>query len=583
MVRGPSMDRRSLFARKPLEMIAVKKTLLSTIAVALLLAGSASRAAAQGDMKPILVVSLAGYQRIMDDLAFVGKLSDSPDLAKNLEGMIAFFTQGQGLAGLDKTKPWGIAASTDGLSFQLLGFIPVTDLKKLLDALSGFRGDPDEENGIYKLQAPGLPIPLYIKSENGYAFISQDSAGLGSLPKDPTKLLGGLDKQYDVAIRLSVQNIPEVFRQLAIDQIKMGVEGSLEQAPGESDEQFEQRSKMTQQQMDTMVTTLNELDELTLGLSIDEAARRTYLDLSMTAAEGTPTAKQMASLPAPPSKFAGFIQPGAVATLHINSKANPENTDQSLVMINSLRSQILSQLDDQDFGSDQIKSTIKDVVGQVIDVLQDTVKGGVINGGAVVVGDGPFTLAGGGFVTDGAKLEGVVKKLADLAKNEPGFPADALKLNADKHKGVVFHTLTVDVPDDDDSSAMIKQLIGEKAVLTVATGKQSAFLAIGEKGVETIKKVIDKSEGVTETTDKPMELTVSLAPVLKLLSQAPDANPILGAMATTLKESGKDKIQLTSQPIKNGALYRLEAEEGILKILGAAVRLAAAQGGLGAF
>ena len=84
-------------------------------------------------MKPILVVSLAGYQRIMDDLAFVGKLSDSPDLAKNLEGMITFFTQGQGLAGLDKTKPWGLAASTDGLSFQLLGFIPVTDLKKLLD------------------------------------------------------------------------------------------------------------------------------------------------------------------------------------------------------------------------------------------------------------------------------------------------------------------------------------------------------------------------------------------------------------------------------------------------------------------
>ena len=38
-------------------------------------------------MKPILVVSLAGYQRILDDLAFVGKLSDSPDLAKNLEGV----------------------------------------------------------------------------------------------------------------------------------------------------------------------------------------------------------------------------------------------------------------------------------------------------------------------------------------------------------------------------------------------------------------------------------------------------------------------------------------------------------------
>jgi hypothetical protein len=565
-----------------LETFAVKKTLLSMMAVALLLAGSASRASAQGDMKPILVVSLAGYQRIMDDLAFVGKLSDSPDLAKNLEGMITFFTQGQGLAGLDKTKPWGLAASTDGLSFQLLGFIPVTDLKKLLDALSGFLGDADQENGVYKLQA-GLPIPLYLKEHKGFAYISQDSASFSSLPDDPVSLLGGLDKQYDVAIRLNVQNIPEVFRQLAIDQIKMGVEGSLEQSEGESDKQYEERSKSTQEQMDTLVTTLNELDEVTLGLSIDESARRTYLDLSLTAAEGTPTAKQMISLPAPPSKFAGFLIPDAVATMHINSKSAPENTDQSLVMVNSLRTQVMSQLDDQEFGNDQVKSTVKDVVGQVMDVLQDTVKKGVFNGGAVVVGDGPFTIAAGGLVSDASRLYAVVKKLADLAKNESALPADALKLNADKHKGVTFHTLSFEVPDDVDNSALIEQLIGEKSTLTVGVGKESAFLALGNKGIETLKKVIDKSEGVTETTDKPFELTVSLAPFLKLLSKTEDANPIIGAMAATLKESGKDKIQLTSQPIKNGSLYRLEAEEGILKIIGSAVKLAAAQSGLGAF
>ena len=562
----------------------MKKTLLTAIALAMLLAGSASRAQAQGDMKPILTVSLAGYQRIMDDLAFVGKLSDSPDLAKNLEGMIGFFTQGQGLAGLDKTKPWGLAASTDGLSFQLLAFIPVNDLKKLLDSLSGFLGDADQENGIYKLQPPGLPIPLYIKEQNGFAFISQDSAGLTNLPKDPVKLLAGLDKEYDIAVRLGVQNIPEVFRQLAIDQIKMGVEGSLEQQPGETDEQYEQRSKMTQQQMDTLVTTLNELDELTLGFSIDESARKTFLDLSMTAAEGTKTAKQMIALPAPPSKFAGFLLPDAVATMHINSKADPENTDQSLAMLGSMRAQVLSQIDNEEsLGSDQVRSTVKDVVNQVLDVLQDTVKQGVFNGGAVVVGSGPFTLVGGGLVSDGSRLEGVVKKLADLAKSEPDFPKDALKLNADKHKGIVFHTLTVDVPDDNDNSEMIERLIGEKATFTVAFGKQSAFIAVGDKGIETIKKVIDKSEGVTETTSKPFELTVSLTPIIKFLSEDEDANPILASIAGGLKESGKDKIQLTAQPIKNGYLYRLEAEEGILKVIGSVVKLVAAQGGLGAF
>ena len=76
---------------------------------------------------------------------------------------------------------------------------------------------------------------------------------------------------------------------------------------------------------------------------------------------------------------------------------------------------------------------------------------------------------------------------------------------------------------------------------------------------------------------------MSLAPVLKLFSKTEAPTRSSAPIAATLKESGKDKIQLTSQPIKNGFLYRLEAEEGILKIIGSAVKLAAAQSGLGTF
>ena len=222
-------------------------------------------------MKPILVVSLAGYQRIMDDLAFVGKLSDSPDLAKNLEGMITFFTQGQGLAGLDKTKPWGLAASTDGLSFQLARLHSGHGSEEAAGRpvwLPWRRGQ-----GRRRLQAasPRSADSAVHQRAKGFAYISQDSAGFSNLPKDPVKLLSGLDKQYDVAIRLSVQNIPEVFRQLAIDQIKMGVEGSLEQARGKRRAIRAAPRSRRKQQMDTLVTTLNELDEVTIGLSIDEA------------------------------------------------------------------------------------------------------------------------------------------------------------------------------------------------------------------------------------------------------------------------------------------------------------------------
>lgn len=560
----------------------MKKTLLSTLAVALLLLGGARRAAADDQMKPIIVVSIASYQKILDDIGYVGKLSDNPDIAKNLEGMITLFTQGQGLAGLDKTKPWGLAASTDGLSFQILGFIPVTDLKKLLDALGGLLGDPEKEDGVYKLQAPVMPIPIYLKEKDGYAYLSQDSAGLQNLPKDPTKLLGGLDKKYDVAVRLNIQNIPEVFRQLAIDQIKLGVEGSLEQAPGETDAAYEARSKVTQQQMDAMVTMINELDEVVLGAAIDQPGRRGFIDLSMSAVDGSKTAKQMASPPAGPSKFSGFQMKDAVATLHVNSKTDPDNAAQSVAMIRQVKSQVDQQLDGIE-ASDDVKATVKGAVSEVMAVVEDTLKKGNLNGGAVIVGDGPFTLVGGGAVSDGNRLEGVIKKLADLAKTDPNFPADGLKMDVATHKGVKFSTLTVDIPSGDESAEAAKKLIGDKAIVTVAFGKESAFFAIGAKGMDTIKTVIDKSEGVTQTDNRPFDLVIHLAPVLKLLSQQDGANPILASMASALKSGGKDKIQVTLEPIRNGFLARVEAEEGILQLIGSAVKMAAQQSGIGAF
>ena len=56
--------------------------------------------------KPVAVLSIASYDRIMADVAMFGNLAGNPDLDKNLEGMLKLFTQGQGLDGLDQKRPW---------------------------------------------------------------------------------------------------------------------------------------------------------------------------------------------------------------------------------------------------------------------------------------------------------------------------------------------------------------------------------------------------------------------------------------------------------------------------------------------
>ena len=555
----------------------MKKTLLSALAVALLLS-TAGQSLAQDMSKPILTVSLSGYKEIKSDLDFIGTLSGNPGMSKSLEGALAMFTQGQGLAGLDETRPWGVVIGFDGVQPQVLAFIPVKDMKKLLGALSGLIGEAHEANGVTKIQAG--PMPLFLKEVEGWAFISQNPEGLAKAPKDPTKLLGGLDKQYDVAIRLGVQNIPEAFRQLAIDQIKLGVEGGLDQLPNETDEQYETRSKLTEKQMDALATMINELNDVTLGFSIDQQGRKTFFDFSMTAIAGSKTAKQFASSGSKGSKLAGFVMPDAVASLHINSTSEPgaEDLDQFAAMFKNLRAQVENEIDKEGgLGDEKVKGVVKGVVAEVMDVVEATVKKGRMNGGAVVVGEGPFSLVAGGFVADGSKLEDAVKKLVELAKKEPDFPE--VKINAETYKDLRFHTVAIPIPDDEDQSEILGKALGDPVQAVAAFGKESAFVGAGPKAIETIKQVLDKSAESSDDTLPPVQLTVSLGPILKFAAKQHTDNLLLSSLAEGLK-SGKDHVRFTLKLIENGMSMRLEAEEGVLTLIGTAMKMAASQSGV---
>src|SRR4029077_8894680 len=107
----------------------------------------------------VVVLTLAGYDELHGDLEFIGEIAEFPDLAKSVDGIIAFATQFQGLTGLDKSKPLGVGVTTDGVQFQPLAFVPVTDLKKLFGALAGNLGKPtDAGDGIWEIEARNVSV-----------------------------------------------------------------------------------------------------------------------------------------------------------------------------------------------------------------------------------------------------------------------------------------------------------------------------------------------------------------------------------------------------------------------------------------
>ena len=74
----------------------MKRILFSALAAALLCVPS-GWAAAQDEMKPMIVLSFAGYSELISDLDLVGEATGNPDLGQGIEGLLQLMTQGQGL------------------------------------------------------------------------------------------------------------------------------------------------------------------------------------------------------------------------------------------------------------------------------------------------------------------------------------------------------------------------------------------------------------------------------------------------------------------------------------------------------
>ncbi|MFV1968982.1 MAG: hypothetical protein ACC628_26480, partial [Pirellulaceae bacterium] len=284
--------RRSILLRK-----FVQLAIVPTLAVALVASRFAPLRAqdAENELKSLVVISLSSYDEILADVTFLGELAGKPGLDETVEGMLNLFTQNQGLKGLDKSRPWGLVVRTDGMQFQPLAFVPTTDLSQLLEVLAIFDVEAEDQgDGLYQLSAntPAGPQVIYLRATEGWAFVAQTPDALQQVPADPLPLLDGLNKQYDVAVRLHLQNIPELFREMAISQVRAGIEQGLSQQGGDSAEESDLQKRLAENQRAQIERLFKETDHVTVGWLIDSEKQATDIGFSMVALDGTHLARQ---------------------------------------------------------------------------------------------------------------------------------------------------------------------------------------------------------------------------------------------------------------------------------------------------
>jgi len=536
---------------------------------------------------PIAVISISGYDELRGDLEMIGKLGGTPELAKMVEGLIAMGTGGRGLAGLDKAKPLGAVVYIDGDDFPVIGFIPVTNLKSLLQALSAPLGEAkDAGDGVYEIRAG--ENPLYVKEKGGWAFIAPEKELLDKAPADPMKLLAGQEKKYDLAARISMKDLPEHVRTMAAGLIQMGAQQAMEKQPGETDEQHAMRVKLARRSLDQAVKEINDLDTVVLGLNIDQNTKTAYVDLVVTAKEGTEMAKEAALAAKAESDMLGFVLPDAAFTLRATGPIAESDRTSTKDLLNQAKQNLLEQLEDQGLSDEQMKKA-KGLLEELFTLLEESMEAKKMDMGAsVVLKSDALSLVVGGSVPDGAKIEAWVKKLVKAVQEEEPAVENHVKLNAETHEGVNLHVASAPLPTDTPDAEKLSKMLGPDVDIVLGTAPKAIYLAIGRDAEKLLKKAISESKQKAGTQVSPMEASLSLGKLLQFAmdmsgeNQGPQEQIVLQMLAKMLaKSGGKDHITIKATAIPNGTQVRFELQEGILSILGALPQMGTMMGGPG--
>jgi len=580
-------------------------------------------------METVAVVAVSSYNELLEDIGFLGSLAGRPEIGQMIDGGIAMFTQGKGLAGIDKSRPWGVLLQTDGIQFLPIGCLPVTDLDALLELTQVFGVQVEDlGNGLKEVSMPESEA-YFVKAGGKWAYIAQAAETLATLPKDPQALFAPLVTDYDIGARVFVPKVPELYRSIAIEALRGGLEeGLLEKSSDEEEEDYELRQKMASVQLEQLVKMIEEIDELTIGWSLDSEQQRTFADFTYTFLPNSDMAKQLAAYEESKTNFAGFYQPQAAATALFASKADPEiireEIDQFHTLMQTLRQQVMKGIEgEENFPDDEARKTAQSAVNDFIDAFESTIEGGEMDGGAALnLGSNSVTFIAGLLVKETEKIESGLKKIASIADREPNFPG--VTWNAYSHAGVNFHTLSFPIPEmkeaiteavveavveeveeeaefsepgrprpritedeeateNEKGEKIARQLFGDQIDIAIGIGEKAVYLAVGRDSREAIEQAIDASLAEPNKPAPLFELSFSLGQIMEMaVTLADEENrDMVERIAQMLSNDaqGRDHIRLLGKLIPNGLTYRIEAEEGVLRAIGIAAQVAQENGG----
>lgn len=498
-----------------------------------------------------VVFKISSIDNVLDSVAYmVGKAG--------FRNFVPAITLGAGafLEGFDTERPIGGYLTLDDGVPKFVAFVPVEDLEDVIDMLENNGVEIEEDGDDYIIISP-TGEEIVVRGKGKWAFISANAEMLDDLPADPAAVVAGISDDYMLGVKAYVQRIPADLRSQAIEWMEEAFEETYDNIPGPA---AEFQRKMNENSLNQLADMIQQADEIFVGFATDKKGERLYADFSFTGKQGSDLAKNLTASKGATTEFAGFLKmENATATFNAAGKVSEHDAANAKATFGVVKDQIGTLISEDGNLSKEDAKLVEELVVEVVDLFVNTIDSGKMDmGGAAIIDDAGLTLVAGAHVVDADKITGVLKKVID-AKGDKLPPQVELKMNAETYKGIKFHTLSGEIPEEE-----ARVILGETTTLVVGVGGDKAYVSFGADAVAKLKAAID---GKSSQKAEPLsQFNVKISPILKLASKFND-DAILSEMAKTLEDNGNEMIRVTGEIIENGQRSRFEIQDGILSLI----------------
>lgn len=476
---------------------------------------------------PALVIRVKPINDLLADVQFLAQEAGHVDQAKQMTGVFKAF----GGKAFDASRPLGLYAivGEDLSDVSAVALVPVASEQDILDLLSGFSMKPEKgEDGVYTLNVAHIPVPVYFRVQDHYAYVTARSKGALAKDKllDASRALPAGDNEL-ISATFHLDRLPDGVKDLGLQFLdQAAAQAKDKEEPGETETQRKLRGQL----LDTLARRVGRLmkqgREVRLRVGVDRQGHEFTASFDVSGAPGSELAADIAGLGRASSLFASLPASNAAMNFLVHASL-PED----------LR-KVLAPVIDEGMrkGAEREKDEARRAQAKkFLEVIEPTLTAGELDLAFSLrpAADQHFAIILAIKVKNGDQIDQAVH---ELVQGLPEKDRGKFKLDAESAGSTKIHQ--VDIHGEYDAEA--RRILGENPFY-FAFRSDALVIVAGPDGLAAVREALETKAGIAPE----LRFDLSLARLTPLMTKDNPGAPEAARKAFGESAGDKDRVHFS--------------------------------------